>query len=81
MAVATVRGTDTYHGMMFARGCDPETLAVETALFDVMLAVGLNYTGAGAQRIDHLPSVPKDEAPLAIHDQLTRYIQAHPDNH
>ena len=81
MAVATVRGTDTYPGMMFARGCDPETLAVETALFDVMLAVGLNYTGAGAQRVDHLPRVHREEVPLEMHDRLTRYIQSHPDNH
>ena len=80
MAVATVRGIDTYRGMMFARGCDPENQAVENALFDVMLAAGLNYTGAAAQRVDHLPRVPEDEIPLALRAYLTRYIQTHPDN-
>lgn len=80
MAVAAVRGIDTYPGMMFARGRDPEPLAVETALFDVMLAAGLNYTDAPAQRVDHLPRMPKDEIPLALRAYLTRYIQTHPDN-
>lgn len=75
-----MRGIDTYPGMMFARGCDPETHAVEIALFDVMLAAGLNYTGAGSHRVDHLPRVPKDEVPLALRAYLTRYIQTHPDN-
>lgn len=80
MNVAAVRGTETYRGIMYARGCDQTTLTISNTLFDVMLAAGVNYTDASEDRVEHLPTVGEDEAVEALRAGLESYLEdLHPD--
>lgn len=80
MTVASVRGVDTYPGMMWGQGSTPDTYLVDAALFDIMIAIGVNYTGASTPQTDGLPSVQPELAACTVRGALISFIDSHPDN-